>query len=110
MGTDAHGGSKKNLLGLTPSAELVEDLSNEKQVKNDTPPCFLFHTWEDQAVKVENSLAFAEALRAHGIPFDLHIYQKGRHGMGLGKSEADPTQYHPWTADCLYWLKVQKFF
>jgi acetyl esterase/lipase len=108
MGPLTHGGSKKNLLGDNPPQELVDLLSNEKQVTKDTPPTFLFHTWEDGAVKVENSLQFAEALRANGVPFDLHIYQKGGHGMGLGHGST-PGSHHPWAADCLYWLKVQGF-
>jgi len=109
MGSFTHEGSKENLLGKTPSPELVDLLSNEKQVGKGTPPCFLFHTWEDGAVNVENSLAFAEALRSHGVPFDLHVYQKGGHGMGLGQDAGDPSKHHPWVADCLYWLKVQGF-
>jgi acetyl esterase/lipase len=111
MGPNTHGGSKENLLGKDPTPELVELLSNEKQVTKDTPPCFLFHTWEDKAVKVENSIAFAEALRKAGVPFDLHIYQKGGHGMGLagtGPVRAEGI-LHPWTNDCLYWLKAQGF-
>ncbi|HEY3899260.1 MAG TPA: alpha/beta hydrolase [Chthoniobacter sp.] len=108
MGPLTHGGSKKNLLGDNPPQELVDLLSNEKQVTKDTPPTFLFHTYEDNAVKVENSLMFAEALRNAGVPFDLHIYQKGGHGMGLGGGRAGGP-HHPWVADCLYWLKVQGF-
>ena len=108
MGPLTHGGSKKNLLGDNPPQELVDLLSNEKQVTKDTPPTFLFHTYEDNAVKVENSLMFAEALRKAGVPFDLHIYQKGGHGMGLGGGRAGGP-HHPWAADCLYWLKVQGF-
>jgi len=109
MGTNTHQGSKNNLLGKTPDVALVELLSNEKQVTQDTPPCFIWHTWEDQGVKVENSLSFAMALRDHGVPFDLHIYQKGGHGMGLGKDSQDPSRHHPWTYDCLYWLRAQGF-
>ncbi|MEA3213258.1 MAG: hypothetical protein QOE70_6315 [Chthoniobacter sp.] len=108
MGPNTHGGSKKNLLGDDPSPELLELLSNEKQVTKDTPPCFIWHTWEDNAVKVENSLEFAAALRRAGVPFDLHVYQKGGHGMGLGGGRAGGAQ-HPWAADCLFWLKVQGF-
>jgi acetyl esterase/lipase len=103
MGPTTHGGSKNNLLGNNPAPELVELLSNEKQVTKETPPCFIWHTWEDNAVMVENSLDFAAALRKAGVPFDLHVYQKGGHGMGLG---AGP---HPWAADCLFWLKAQGF-
>jgi acetyl esterase/lipase len=110
MGPNTHQGSKTNLLGAEPSPELVETLSNERQVRDDTPPCFIFHTWEDKAVKVENALAFAAALREHNVPFDLHIYQKGAHGMGLGnRNQPDSSKNHPWTGDCLYWLKAQGF-
>ena len=109
MGIFTHGGSKLNLLGKDPSPELVRDLSNELQVTKDTPPCFIWHTWEDKSVPVENSLQFAEALRKAGVRFDLHIYEKGAHGMGLGSRDYDPTKWHPWTADCVYWLKAQGF-
>jgi len=102
MGPNTHAGSKNNLLGKDPDPALVKLLSNELQVAKDTPPCFLWHTWEDKAVKVENSLEFAAALRAAGVPFDLHVYQKGAHGMGLGKN-------HPWAQDCVFWLKAQGF-
>jgi len=110
MGGNTHSGSRDNLLGKNPSPDLIKLLSNELQVTSETPPCFLFHTVEDKAVPVENSLEFAAALRRAGVPFDLHIYQKGGHGMGLGGNPKDPSAHlHPWTADCLYWLKVQKF-
>jgi acetyl esterase/lipase len=108
MGPNTHQGSKTNLLGDAPAPELVELLSNEKQVTKDTPPCFIWHTGEDNAVKVENSLEFAAALRRAGVPFDLHIYQKGGHGIGLGGGRTGGT-HHPWAADCLFWLKAQGF-
>lgn len=108
MGEFTHQGSKNNLLGKEPSAELVKLLSNELQVTRETPPCFLFHTYDDSAVPVENTLMFAAALRKAGVPFDLHIYQKGRHGIGLG--DKPPFDHpHPWANDCLFWLKEQKF-
>jgi acetyl esterase/lipase len=109
MGPNTHAGSKNNLLGKEPSAELVQLLSNELQVTKDTPPCFIWHTWEDSAVKVENSLDFAAALRKNGVPFSLHIYPKGRHGLGLGTGQWDPESRHPWTRECALWLKEQKF-
>lgn len=109
MGQFTHEGSKHNLLGNNPSPELLRELSNELQVTKDTPPCFLWHTWEDKAVPVENSLQFAEALRKQGVPFDLHIYQKGGHGLGLGSTQWDPAKRHPWTRDLVVWLKVQGF-
>ncbi len=108
MGELTHQGSKKNLLGSDPDPALVELLSNEKQVSKDTPPTFLWHTYEDNGVKIENSMQFASALRKNGVPFDLHIFQKGGHGMGLGGGR-NGGPIHPWAADCLYWLKAQNF-
>jgi acetyl esterase/lipase len=108
MGTNAHQGSKNNLLGKEPSAELVKLLSNELQVTKDTPPCFIWHTWEDKGVKVENSLEFAAALQRAGVPFDLHVYQEGRHGIGL--NDKPPfAKAHPWAGDLVFWLKAQGF-
>src|SRR5262249_42177820 len=69
MGPNTHQGSKNNLLGKDPDSEVVKLLSNELQVTAQTPPCFIWHTWEDKAVKVENSLEFAAALRKAGVPF-----------------------------------------
>jgi len=110
MGPLGHAGSMHNLLGKDPDPKLVELLSNELQVTPQTPPCFLFHRMEDKAVPVENSLMFAAALRKNGVPFDLHVYQQGNHGGGLGgKVTGDDSQLHPWTHDLLFWLKLQKF-
>jgi acetyl esterase/lipase len=104
VGEFAHSGSRQNLLGKEPSNELTRDLSNELQVKKDSPPCFIWHTWEDSGVKVENSLAFASALRKAGVPFDLHVFQKGRHGIGLNDTEPF-AHAHPWSRDLVFWLK-----
>ena len=109
MGPNTHEGSKKNLLGDTPDPALVEYLSNEKQVTKETPPTFLFHSAEDSTVKVENSLDFAAALRRNGVPFALHIYTKGHHGIGLGTSSWDPDHRHPWTTECALWLTEMGF-
>jgi acetyl esterase/lipase len=112
MGPLTHSGSKKNLLGTNAPPELVQELSNELHVTKNTPPCFIWHTSEDKTVPVENSLLFAAALRNAGVPFDLHIYQKGAHGLGLGVhqySPNDPSKLLPWTSDCIYWLKLQGF-
>ena len=107
MGDNTHKGSRKNLLGDNPDPALIELLSNEKQVTKETPPCFIWHTWEDQAVKVENSLEFAAALQRAGVPFDLHIYQKGRHGIGL--NDQPPFAHaHPWSRDLSFWLKERE--
>lgn len=109
MGQFTHQGSKDNLLGKDPSPELVRNLSNELQVTHDTPPCFIWHTSNDTVVPVENSLQFAAALRQHGVPFDLHIYQSGPHGLGLGTHDWNPAKRHPWTADLVFWLQHQGF-
>jgi acetyl esterase/lipase len=109
MGQITHSGSKNYLLGENPSAELVDLLSNEKHVTKDTPPCFLWHTSEDKSVSVENSIEFARALAKNHVPFDLHIYQQGRHGLGL----ADKYPFanaHPWAKDLIYWLQIQGIF
>ncbi len=108
MGAHTHQGSKNNLLGKEPDAELVKLLSNELQVTKDTPPCFIWHTWEDKGVKVENALEFAAAMQRANVPFDLHVYQQGRHGIGL----ADKPPFanaHPWSRDLVFWLKAQGF-
>ncbi len=102
MGLNTHAGSKRNLLGTNAEPGLVKLLSNELQVTTNTPPCFVWHTWEDKGVKVENSLDFAAALQRAGVPFDLHVYQKGQHGIGTANN-------HPWTKDCIYWLREHKF-
>jgi len=90
MGANTHQGSKNNLLGPNPSPELVRLLSNELQVTSNTPPCFIWHTSEDTVVKVENSLDFAAALRRANVPFELHVYEKGAHGLALKVND------HPW--------------
>ncbi|HEY2953070.1 MAG TPA: alpha/beta hydrolase [Verrucomicrobiae bacterium] len=108
MGPNTHVGSKNNLLGKDPDASLVKLLSNELQVTTATPPCFIWHTWEDKAVKVENSIDFAAALQRNGVPFDLHIYQKGAHGIGL-KDKPPFDNVHPWARDLVFWLKTQGF-
>ena len=106
MGDFTHHGSRENLLGKDPSPENIQLLSNELQVTSDTPPCFLWTTFEDTVVPLENTMMFASALRKNNVPFDLHIYQQGGHGMGL--ADKPPFAHpHPWAADCLYWLKVQ---
>ncbi len=109
MGPLTHQGSRANLLGEDPSPEMVRLLSNELQVTPDTPPCFIWHTWEDKVVPAENSLMFAEALKRCGVPFDLHIYQKGGHGIGLGVPEKGRGEPHPWTRDLIFWLKAGGF-
>ena len=106
MREKTHAGSKKNLLGENPSPQLIALLSNEEQVTRETPATFLVHTMTDTAVPVENSLMFAAALRKAGVPFELHIYERGPHGFGLGGS--DPI-LSTWPARCADWLRVHGF-
>jgi acetyl esterase/lipase len=94
----AHKGCIRNLLGDSPSPECLEAISCDRHVTAKTPPCFLWHTGEDTGVPLENSLIFASALRRNGVPFELHLYQKGRHGLGLGAP-------FNWADDCLRWMR-----
>lgn len=105
-----HAGSKKNLLGEAPKDELVALLSNEERVTKETPPTFLVHTVADTGVPVENSMMFASALRRAGVPFEMHLYERGRHGLGLGTREgsADPV-FATWPARCADWLRLHNF-
>jgi acetyl esterase/lipase len=79
----AHKGSLQNLLGDNPDPALMEELSNEKHVTQQTPPTFLFHTSDDAVVPVENSVMYYEALRKVNVPAEMHIYEHGAHGVGL---------------------------
>lgn len=97
-----HRGSMRNLLGENPPAELVQKMSTEKQVKEDTPPVFLMHTSGDTGVPPENSVLFYLALREKGIPAELHIYEKGRHGFGLAPDDAILSS---WPTRAIDWLR-----
>ncbi len=99
-----HKGSRANLLGPEPDPALVENFSNEKQVTPQTPPTFLFHTNGDTGVPAENSVYFYLALRKAGVPAEMHIYQDGRHGLGLAQS--DPI-LSTWPDRLDGWLKVR---
>jgi acetyl esterase/lipase len=108
MGKFAHEGSKRNLLGSAPAPERVGETSSETQVTPGTPPAFIWHTWDDEVVPVENALMFASSLREKGVPFDMHIYRSGPHGLGLG--DAPPfARVHPWAGEMLYWLSGMEF-
>jgi acetyl esterase/lipase len=99
-----HKGSRRNLLGDTPDEALVRSLSNELQVTPQTPPTFLFHTDEDTGVPPENSVLFYLALRKARVPAELHVYRKGRHGVGLAPS--DPV-LSTWSARLADWFRTQ---
>ncbi|HVJ81779.1 MAG TPA: alpha/beta hydrolase [Planctomycetia bacterium] len=98
-----HGGSRKNLLGASPDAALVEKMSNHKQVTKKTPPIFLFHTAEDKAVPVENALLFFGACVKAGVPAELHVHERGRHGVGLAPKEGTLAA---WPENLDRWLRL----
>jgi acetyl esterase/lipase len=79
----AHTGSRENLLGKNPSAEMVKELSNEFQVTKQTPPTFLWTSSTDAGVPPENSVAFYLALHKAGVPAELHVFAEAPHGVGL---------------------------
>jgi acetyl esterase/lipase len=99
-----HKGSRDNLLGKNPDPKLLESLCNEKQVTSRTPPTFLFHTNADKAVVPENSAQFYLALRKAGVPAEMHIYEKGNHGVGLAPKDPILSSWPDRLAD---WLKVR---
>ncbi|WP_159886457.1 alpha/beta hydrolase [Paenibacillus puerhi] len=101
-----HQGSKNNLIGEEADEELVQALSLELQVNPDTPPAFIWHTSDDASVPVENALYYAAALRRNGVPFELHSYESGRHGIGLAQEHP---YAEPWTAACERWLRNRGF-
>jgi acetyl esterase/lipase len=100
----AHKGSRRNLLGEPYDEKLAAKLSNETQVTPETPPAFLFHTNEDTGVPPENSVLFYLALRKAGVPAELHIYEKGRHGVGLAPQDSVLSSWAGRLAD---WLKTR---
>ena len=102
--TYTHSRSKKNLLGDNPDEKLVENLSNEKQVTDKTPPTFIVHSNEDKAVPAENSVFFYLALRKAGVPTEMHIYQNGSHGSAIEKKYG---VISTWPERCTDWMKVR---
>ncbi len=99
-----HDGSRHNLLGANPDESLVASLCNDEQVTEKTPPTFLFHTDEDKAVPPENSILFYQALRKKKVPAELHIYEKGPHGIGLGFGRGAVSA---WPEQLAGWLKTR---
>src|SRR4029078_11667927 len=77
--------SRRNLIGENPDEKLVDFYSNEKHVTKDTPPTFLFHTTADAGVSAEHTARFYLACKKAGVPVEMHIYERGKHGVGLGR-------------------------
>jgi acetyl esterase/lipase len=101
-----HQGSRLALLGPDPAPSLVHFLSNETQVTRRTPPTFLFATMDDNVVPVQNSIAFADALRRAGVPYELHLFPHGPHGVGLAQ---DRPALASWPGLLKVWLEKQGF-
>ncbi|MDO5435235.1 MAG: alpha/beta hydrolase [Clostridia bacterium] len=102
MGRYTHTGSRENLLGAgKDDPRLISRFSAELNVTDETPPAFIWHTAEDGSVPPQNSLLLAKALADHGILFELHIYPRGHHGIGLS-SELPPAS--GWGTDCCRFL------
>lgn len=107
-GEYAHRGSFEKLCGS--DEELIARMSLEKQVTKDTPPMFIWHTFEDKSVPVENSLMMASALRKENIPFELHIYPKGEHGLSTAQKDVGITGegissgIEDWVGQSMNWL------
>ncbi|WP_211747591.1 alpha/beta hydrolase [Paenibacillus sp. Marseille-Q4541] len=100
-----HLGSREALLGEKASSDLVQKYSTEKQVKKDTPPAFIWHTFQDEAVPVQNSLAMSMALSHFKVPHELHVFEEGHHGIGLAEDLEESSG--KWKELCITWLRKQ---
>jgi dipeptidyl aminopeptidase/acylaminoacyl peptidase len=97
-----HIGSRSNLIGKSPTPEMIKLYSNELQVTAETPQTFLAHAGDDKSVKVENSLRFYQALNTNGVPAELFVFPKGGHGFGL----INKTSPDRWMDRCLDWMRA----
>jgi acetyl esterase/lipase len=101
-----HEGSKDNLLGPNPDPALAQRLSGERAVTKETPPTFIFHTNDDRVVPAENSLHYLLALRTAGVAAEMHVFEKGPHGVGLAN---DDPRLAPWSTLLANWLRLRGF-
>ncbi|MFM7108016.1 MAG: hypothetical protein ACKOZU_05375 [Planctomycetaceae bacterium] len=96
-------GDAPGALGTADQDALVRELSAHDRV----PPLFIWHTFDDAAVKLEPILELSLKLKALGRPHELHVYESGRHGLGLGVRPYEPSKtLHPWTVECARWLSA----
>jgi acetyl esterase/lipase len=100
----AHLGSRELLLGKQPAQDMVKYFSNELQVNEATPPAFLVHSMDDNVVPVQNSINYALALRKYNIPCELHIFEKGGHGYGFGRTSDTESS---WSEALMKWLQAR---
>ncbi|MCU1425079.1 MAG: putative lipase/esterase [Microbacteriaceae bacterium] len=101
---EPHTGSLESLVGADSAPDLRRLLSQELRVTADTPPTFLWHTTEDDAVPVSHSLRYASALAEHDVPFELHVFERGGHGTGLGRGKGP---LEAWPELCAAWLRLR---
>ena len=101
-----HMGSRNNLIGRNPSADLTRHFSNELQITPETPPTFLVHSTDDRTVPVMNSISYYEGLLKNKVIAEMHIFQKGGHGYGMAPNS--PTE-SAWPGLCLSWMKLNGF-
>ena len=100
FGTYAHVGSRESLIGKNPSQQLLDLYSNERQITNDTPPTFLIHATDDDAVPVQNSIMFYSGLLEHKVKVEMHIFEAGGHGFGLNNPKSKD-KWFDWAANWL---------
>ncbi len=106
-GEFAHRGSFDNLIGDQPEKDrLLRLLSLENQVGSHVPPVFVWHTYEDQAVPVENSLLLVSALRRAGIPTEFHMYPRGGHGLALATALTQTSDGGAVQPECAGWIEL----
>ena len=101
--TITHRGTRNNLIGLRPDDASVRHFSNELQINSDTPPAFLVHSADDNAVPVMNSIGYFRGLQKNKIATELHIFQKGGHGYGLSPNGGTESS---WPELCVKWMKA----
>jgi acetyl esterase/lipase len=100
----AHMGSVNNLIGPDPSEEKIKEFSNEEQVTDQTPPTFLVHAKDDDAVPYANSIWFAETCKNHHVPVEVYLYEKGGHGFGM----TNQTSSQLWMDLGIRWLDQEQ--
>lgn len=101
-----HNGSKVSLLGANPSKELIDNYSNEKQITSETPKTFLVHASDDKAVPVTNSINYYLNLLKNNVPAEMHLYENGGHGFGLGTKGT----HIDWPRACAKWLETNGYY
>ena len=99
-----HSGSTENLIGKNPSEEQIKYYSNELNVDKKTPPAFIVHAINDDAVPVQNAHVYDSALKANKVASTLYLFEKGGHGFGM----KNPTATEQWTTPLTVWLQKRK--